>query len=93
MEPDFLPNSKILVFSWMYTPGKLYTLARGGVRGGLIPPMGSRGADPLTGGSGGQRSPSGGFRVAPPKLKTDVNFPCKSLIISSQSGPFIRRMI
>ena len=27
--------------------------------------------------------------AAPPKLKTDVKFPCKSIVISSQSGPFI----
>ena len=27
------------------------------------------------------------------KLKTDLKFPCKSLIISSQSGSFIRWMI
>lgn len=29
----------------------------------------------------------------PPKLKTAVKLPCKSIVISSQSGPFIRRMI
>ena len=31
--------------------------------------------------------------AAPPKLKTAVKLPCKSIVISSQSGPFIRRMI
>ncbi len=45
------------------------------------------------GGCGGQRSPDGGLGVVPLKLKTDVKLPCKSIVISSQSGPFIRRMI
>jgi len=39
-------------------------------------------------------SPGGGVSgAAPPKLKTTVKFPCKSIVISSQSGLFIRRMI
>ena len=29
----------------------------------------------------------------PSKLKIDVKFPCKSLVISSQSRPLIRQMI
>ena len=45
------------------------------------------------GGSGGQRSPSGGSGAVLPKLKTVVNLPCKSIVISSQSEPFIRRII
>jgi hypothetical protein len=35
----------------------------------------------------------GGLGAVPSKLKTDVKMPCKSIVISSQSGPFIRRMI
>ena len=31
--------------------------------------------------------------AAPLKLKIDVKLPCKSIVISSQSGPFIRQMI
>ena len=31
--------------------------------------------------------------AVPPKLKKAVKLPCKSIVISSQSGPFIRRMI
>ena len=62
--------------------------------GGTCPPHGGPGGlIPPAGGSGGQRSPGGGSGAAPPKLKTDVNFPCKSIVISSQSEPFIRRMI
>ena len=34
-----------------------------------------------------------GGAAVPPKLKIDVKLPCKSIVISSQSGPFIRRMI
>ena len=37
--------------------------------------------------------PGRGSRAASPKLKIDVKLPCKSIVISSQSGPFIRRMI
>jgi len=62
----------------MYTLGRLYTPPR---RGGKSPPAG---------GSGVQWSPSKSSGVAPPKLKIDVKFSCKSLVISSQSGPFIR---
>ena len=62
--------------------------------GGTCPPHGgSRGPIPPAGGSGGQRSPGGHSGAAPPKLKIDVNLPCKSIVISSQSGPFIRQMI
>ena len=69
-------------------------LHAGGCGGGLVPPAGVQGArSPPAGGSGGQQSPGGGSGAAPPKLKTDVNLPCKIIVISSQSGPFIRRMI
>ena len=48
-------------------------------------------------GGGGQRfseaPPGRGSGAVPPKLKTDVKLPCKSIVISSQSGLFIRRMI
>jgi len=74
----------------MYTPGRLYTLPRSG---DLSPREGSGGRSPSAGGSGGQRSPSGGSGAMPPKLKIDVKLPCKILVIYSQSGPFIRRMI
>jgi len=35
----------------------------------------------------------GDLRASGPKLKIDVKLPCKSLVISSQSELFIRRMI
>jgi len=76
----------------MYTPRSLYTAPRGGgVRGGLVPPTGVQGGrSPPAGGFGGQQSPAGVSGVAPPKPKTDVKLPCKSIVISSQSGLFIR---
>jgi len=40
-----------------------------------------------------RRGASGGLGAVPSKLKIDVKLPCKSLVISSQSGSFIRRMI
>ena len=61
------------------TPPVKYSL-QGGFRGGRLRPLG---APPWRGVSG----------AAPPKLKTAVKLPCKSIVISSQSGPFIRRMI
>ena len=62
----------------MYTLGRLYTPPHQGV-----PPRGLRASGPPAGVSG----------AVPLKQKTNVNFPCKSIVISSQSGPFIRRMI
>ena len=58
--------------------------------GDLSPPRGFGGADrPQLGGPGASGPPA----VVPLKLKIDVKMPCKSIVISSQSGPFIRRMI
>ena len=69
----------------------LYTPPRGG---DLSPPQGSGGADPpRLGGPGASGPPAGVLGAATPKLKTDVKLPCKSIVISSQSGPFIRWMI
>jgi hypothetical protein len=86
--------SEVFVSAGCIPQEVLYTPPRGGARGGLVPPAGVRGGrSPPAGGSGSQRSPGGGSGAAPPKLKTDVNFPCKSIVISSQSEPFIRRMI
>ena len=69
-------------------PRKFVHPSTQGVRGGLFPPAGVRGAvnPPRLGGSGGQQSPGEGSGAAPPKLKIDVKLPCKSLIISSQSS-------
>ena len=50
----------------------------------------------LQGGPGGVAAtfgepPQWGIAMAtPPKLRIDVKLPCKSIVISSQSGPFIR---
>jgi len=56
----------------------------GGCGGGNAPRLGGPGASgPRTGVSG----------AAPLKLKIVVKLPCKSIVISTQSGSFIRRMI
>jgi len=60
-------------------------LHAGGCGGDLSPPRGSEGADPPRLGGPGASGPT--------KLKTTIKLPCKSTVISSQSGPFIRRMI
>ena len=78
----------------MYTPGKIYTLAAGECRGEFPPPAtGSGELTPLLGGPGASDPLAGVSRVAPLKLKIDVKLPCKSIVISSQYGLFIRRMI
>jgi len=57
-------------------------------------PRGFGGADPPQLGSLGASSPPAGVSgAAPLKLKTDVKLPCKSIVIYSQFGPFIRWMI
>ena len=89
-EPDFLPNLEILVLVGCIPQENCTPLHKGG---DLSPPRGPRGADPSTRGSGGQWSPSGGFGGSAPKAKIDVKFPCKSILISIQYGPFIRQMI
>ena len=62
--------------------------------GDLCPPRGSEGADPTRlGGPRASGPPTGVLGPAPPKLKTDVKLPCKNIVISSQSGLFIRQMI
>jgi hypothetical protein len=84
VEPDYLLYSKVPPH---WTPvqngggnAARKIFAAGGVQGGRLRPLG---APPWRGVSG----------AAPPKLKTTVKLPCKSIVISSQSGPFIRRMI
>jgi hypothetical protein len=47
----------------------MYTLPRGGVQRGGTPSVGSGGAIPLVGGSGGKQAPSGGSRAASPEAK------------------------
>ena len=83
VEPDYLLYSEVPPH---WTPvqngGGIATrkiFAAGGSRGAAA----TFGSPPLAGVSG----------EAPPKLKTTVKLPCKSIVISSQSGPFIRRMI
>ena len=79
----------------MYTPGRLYTPPHGGGVGGNCPPYEGLGGvnPPLAGGFEGQQSPSEGSGSMRLKLKIDVKFPCKNIVISNQSGSFIRRMI
>jgi hypothetical protein len=72
VEPDYLPDSEVLVFSSCLYPMKylhprsMYTLPRGGVQRGGTP----------SAGSGGKRAPSGGSGAKPPKQK----LPCKSIL-------------
>ena len=83
MEPDYL----VYFVSQYWTPLPS--------KGAETPPIiircrgGSRGAIALF-----KAPPWQGFwGAAPPKLKTDVKLPCKSILISSQSRPLIRQMI
>ena len=57
VEHDFHLDSEILVLAGCIPQENCTPLQRGG----LVPLVGSRGVDPLAGGSGGQRSPGGGF--------------------------------
>ena len=72
-------------------PRKFCTPLHTGGCGGDLSPGGAH--PPRLGGLGASGPPVGFSRAAPPKLKIDVKLPCKSIVISSQSGPFIRRMI
>ena len=79
----------------MYTLGNLYIPpCAGGARGDLSPLQGFGGADPPRLGCPGASGPPARVSGAMPlKLKTDVKLPSKSIVISSQSGLFIRQMI
>ena len=71
VEPDYLPDSEVFYFQPCLYPMKylhpisMYTLPRGGVQRGGTPSVGSRGAIPLVGGSGGKR----GFMGKAPEEK------------------------
>ena len=84
MEPDFHPDSEILVLAGCIPQENCTPLHAGGYGRDLSPPWGFGGADPPR---------LGGPGATPPKLKTYVKLHCKSIVISSQSGSFIRRMI
>ena len=65
-----------------------------GCGGDLCPSRGFGGAHPPQLGGPGANGPSAGVSgAAPPKLKTDVKLACKSIVIFSQSGSFIRQMM
>ena len=83
MEPDFLPDSEILVLAGCIPQENCTPLQQGGA--GWL--------NPRLGGSGASGPPAGVSGEAPPEPKIDVKLPCKSIVISSQSGSFIRRMI
>jgi len=68
----------------MYTQEECTPLHAGG---DLSPLWGSRGANAPQLGGPRANDPLAGIRAI------DVKLPCKSLVISSQSGPFIRWMI
>ena len=86
MEPDFHPDLEILVLAGCIPQENCTPLHTGGCRGDLSPPQG-------LGGPGASGPPAGVLGVAPLKPKIDVKLPCKSIVISSQSRPLIRRMI
>jgi hypothetical protein len=79
VEPDYLLDSEVFYFqSCLYPmkylhPRSMYTLPRGGVQRGGTPFVGSGGAVPPTGGSGGKRAHSEGSGVKHPKENFIVN--------------------
>ena len=80
VEPDYILYSKVSPH-WILVLNRVTTPpVKYSLQGGWLQPLGS---PPWRGVSG----------AAPPKLKTAVKLPCKSIVISSQSEPFIRRMI
>jgi hypothetical protein len=80
VEPDYLPDSKVFVFSCVYTPMKnlhpkrMYTLPCGGVQRVVTPFEGSRGKWAPSGGLRAA-SPDGGSGAKSPKEK----LPCKCI--------------
>ena len=75
----------------IYTPPHVGGCGGGGL---VLPPQGFGGAHrPRLGGPRVSGPPAGVSGATPPKLKTDVKLPCKSIVISSQSRSFIRQMI
>jgi len=72
--------SKVFVSARCIPQEVLYTPPRGGVQGGLVAP--ARVWEPAV--------PQRGSWAVPPKLKITVKLPFKSIVISSQSGTFIR---
>jgi len=84
VEPDYLLYSKV--------PPHWTPVQNGGGNAArkIFASRGGLGGAAATFGSPPWRGVSG---AAPPKLKTAVKLPCKSIVISSQSGPFIRQMI
>ena len=79
-QPDLYPMKFVHPSMW------------GGGVGRTCPPRWGYGGliHPSWGGPGASSPPTGVSGAAPLMLKTDVKLPCKSIVISSQSGPFIR---
>jgi len=94
VEHDYLPNLEVFVSAGCI-PQEDYTPLHVGRCGqDWFPPQGFRGGHPPRLGGPGANGPLVGvLRVVPLKLKTNVKLPCKSIVISSQSTSFIRRMI
>jgi hypothetical protein len=86
VEPDYLPNLEVFYFQPCLYPMKylhprsMYTLPRRGVQRGGTPSVGSGGAIPSAGGSGGKRAPSGGSRAKPPKQNFLVKLYCNFIV-------------
>jgi hypothetical protein len=82
VEPDYLPDAKVLCFQLCLYPMKylhprsMYTLPCGGVQRRGTPSAVSGGSIPPTGVFGGKRAPRGGSGVKPPKKK----LPYKSIL-------------
>ena len=77
------------MFTLYHSFGPLYLKRGGNAARNLIAAVGGLGWVAALFGA----HPGGGSGAVPPKLKIDVKLPCKSIVISSQSGPFIRQMI
>ena len=90
MEPDFLPDSEILVLAGCIPQENCTPLHVGGCGGDLSPPRGLGGPTPWLGGPAASDPPAGVLGATPLKPKIDVKLTCKSIVISSQSRPFIR---
>ena len=91
VEPDYLLDLEVFYFQSCLYPMKylhpisMYTLPHGGVQRGGTTSVGSEGAIPSAGGSGGKWAPSRGLRVVSPdgglgKNPLKEKFPCKCIL-------------
>jgi hypothetical protein len=86
VEPDYLPDSEVFYFHLCLYPMKylhprsMYTLPRRGVQRGDTPSVGSRGAIPLAGGTGGKWPLAGVPGQSPGRKNCLVNVYCNFIV-------------